>query len=149
MLGSFKFGEYFCTVNLSFRTLLLGFCRVIFRLLWTLLQKAHPLEPFLTLIHYLQSILISLGVHYLLLNHLLNSRSVGLASLDRFLVCPLENWVCTVFYTHLQFCGRVSVINFGPSCIFLYSIRVVRCILLILGKLWSILSDLGYFEFNF
>jgi hypothetical protein len=30
VLGSFKFGDYFCTVNLSFRTLLISFCRVIF-----------------------------------------------------------------------------------------------------------------------
>jgi hypothetical protein len=30
VVGSFKFGDYFSTVNLSFRTFLLSFCRVIF-----------------------------------------------------------------------------------------------------------------------
>jgi hypothetical protein len=78
--------------------------------------------------------LIFSGVLYYFLNHLLYSRSFGLASLDCFLACPLEDWVCTAFYTHLQFRGRVSGVNFGPFCIFLNSIHVVRCALLILGN---------------
>jgi hypothetical protein len=50
--------EYFCTVNLSFRTLLLSIRRVIFCLLWTLLQGAHPLKLFLALLHCLPHRLI-------------------------------------------------------------------------------------------
>ena len=51
-----------------------------------------------------------------------------------FPTCPLEDWVCTAFHTHLQFCGRVSGVYFGPFCIFLNSIRAVRCALLIVGN---------------
>ena len=72
------------------------------------------MELFLTLIHCLPHRIIFSGVLYCFLNHLLYSRSLGLVSLDCFPACPLEDWVCTAFYTHLQFCGRVSGVNFGP-----------------------------------
>ncbi len=69
-----------------------------FRLLWPLLQGAHPLHLFLALIHCLPHRLIVSGVHYsmIFLNHLLYSRSRDV-SLDWFLTCPLEDWVCTAF----------------------------------------------------
>jgi hypothetical protein len=51
--------------------------------------------------------LIFSGVHYYLLEPSTLSRS-RTVSLDWFLTCPLEDWVCTAFYTHLQFRGRVS-----------------------------------------
>ena len=62
-------GEVVLCVNLSFRTLLLSTCRVISRLLWTLLQGAHPLKLFLALLHCLPRRLIFSGVHSLSPRH--------------------------------------------------------------------------------
>ncbi len=116
VFGSFNFGDYFCTVNLSFRTLLLIFCRVICvsfgpscsdLTLWICFW--HWYIVYHTILYYLAFIII-------FLNHLLYSRS-RVVSLDWFLTFPLEDWVCTAFNTHLQFRGRVSGVNFGPFCI--------------------------------
>ncbi len=84
VLGSFKFGDYFCTVNLSCRTFLFIFCRVIFvsfgrsyseLILWICFW--HWYIAYHTRLYFLAFIII-------FLNHLLYSRS-RTVSLDWFL----------------------------------------------------------------
>ncbi len=96
VFGSFKFGDYFCTVNLSCRTLLLSFCRVIFvslgrscseLTLWICFWRWYIVYH--TVLYFLVFIII-------FLNHRLYSRSRDV-SLDWFLTCPLEDWMCTAF----------------------------------------------------
>ncbi len=66
VLGSFKFGDFlYCQFIIS--TALAQLLSRHFRLLWTLLQGAHPLDLFLALIHCLPRRLIFSGVHYYLL----------------------------------------------------------------------------------
>ncbi len=117
-----------------------------FRLLWTLLQWAHPLDLFLALMHCLPRKLIFSGVHYYLLEP---------STLFSFSDC------ITRFVSHPSF-GRLVVYCIlhtpavsweGLGCpfrflLYLFSIQSVWWgVVLILGELWFVHCDLSYFEY--
>ena len=103
--------EYFCTVNLSFRTVLLSIRHVIFRLLWTFLQGSHPLKLLLEILHCVPHRIIF---------------SVGSAFVESFLVFfghDYRELILWDFFLTLIHCLLHRLIFFGvhllePSTIF-------------------------------